>query len=119
MLLVLGFEKAAGSEFARRAREYVWVALPVYVLFGLLDRLYQFYRFGSFFKRRPAWRRRSGDSGPPGLPASFPFSTPLHTGLMGALFTPEKSIFLFDPLLILMVVLAAVAWRRFSAAVKA
>jgi hypothetical protein len=117
--LVLNFEKAAGSEFARRAREYVWVALPVYVLFGLLDRLYQFYRFGSFFNTYAGvaaaeWRQRA-----PGLPASFPFSTPLHTGLMGALFTPEKSIFLFDPLLILMVVLAAVAWRRFSAAVKA
>ncbi len=32
---------------------------------------------------------------------------------------PEKSIFLFDPLLILTVLLAVVLWRRFSPAVKA
>jgi hypothetical protein len=38
---------------------------------------------------------------------------------VGALFTPEKSIFLFDPLLVLMVLLMLVAWRRFSSVVKA
>jgi hypothetical protein len=43
----------------------------------------------------------------------------MHTGIFGALFTPEKSIFLFDPLLILMILMVAVAWRRFSPAVKA
>jgi hypothetical protein len=55
----------------------------------------------------------------PTLPANYPFETPFHVGFFGALFTPEKSIFLFDPLLILMIVLAAVAWRRFSGAAKA
>jgi hypothetical protein len=55
----------------------------------------------------------------PALPASYPFETPFHVGFWGALFAPEKSIFLFDPLLILMVLLAAVAWNRFSPVVKA
>ena len=55
----------------------------------------------------------------PTLPVNFPFETPFHVGFFGALFSPEKSIFLFDPLLILMVVLTAVAWRRFSVSVKA
>jgi hypothetical protein len=55
----------------------------------------------------------------PLLPPSFPFSTPFHVGFLGALFAPEKSIFLFDPLLILMVLMVAVGWRKFSPAVKA
>ena len=37
----------------------------------------------------------------PDLPANYPFETPFHVGFFGALFAPEKSIFLFDPLLIL------------------
>jgi len=119
LALVLVFEKASGREVGRRAREYAAVSLPVYVFFGLLDRLYQFYRFGSFFNTYASvaaaeWRQRA-----PGLPTNFPFSTPLRTGLIGALFTPEKSIFLFDPLLILMVILLAVAWRQFRAPAKA
>jgi hypothetical protein len=55
----------------------------------------------------------------PALPASYPFETPFHVGFFGALFAPEKSIFLFDPLLILMILITAVSWKRFSPAVKA
>jgi hypothetical protein len=55
----------------------------------------------------------------PTLPANYPFETPFHVGFFGALFTPEKSIFLFDPLLILMILLVVAAWKRFSPAVKA
>ena len=33
---------------------------------------------------------------------------------MGALFTPEKSIFLFDPLIILAILLLVLLWRRMS-----
>jgi hypothetical protein len=55
----------------------------------------------------------------PSLPANYPFNTPFHEGFFGALFVPEKSIFLFDPLLVLMVLLAFLFWKRFSTAVKA
>ncbi len=55
----------------------------------------------------------------PSLPIAYPFEKPFHEGFFGALFAPEKSIFLFDPLLILMIVLTVVAWKRFSPAVKA
>ena len=40
-------------------------------------------------------------------------------GFVGALFTPEKSIFLFDPLLLLAVVVAAFAWKSFRPNIKA
>jgi hypothetical protein len=55
----------------------------------------------------------------PWHPRNYPFETPFHVGFFGALFTPEKSIFLFDPLLVLMILLVVVSWRRFSVEVKA
>ena len=55
----------------------------------------------------------------PALPAAYPFETPFHVGFFGALFKPEKSIFLFDPLLVLTVILCAVAWRRFRPEIRA
>jgi len=53
------------------------------------------------------------------LPASFPWSTPFWEGLLGPLFKPEKSIFLFDPLLLLTIILLVVLWRRMLPAVRA
>jgi hypothetical protein len=53
------------------------------------------------------------------LPAAYPFETPFRIGFFGSLITPEKSIFLFDPLLALTVILAAFAWRHFRPEIKA
>jgi hypothetical protein len=44
---------------------------------------------------------------------------PFHVGFLGPLIMPEKSIFLFDPLLVLTIVLAVVAWKRFRPDVRA
>ena len=52
-------------------------------------------------------------------PLTFPWSTPFHVGALGALFAPEKSIFLFDPLLVLAIVLLAVLWKRLSPELRA
>ena len=49
VLLVLWFEGIRGKALWNRCRTYIATALPVYVFFGLVDRLYQYYRFGSFF----------------------------------------------------------------------
>jgi hypothetical protein len=119
ILLVLLFEGARRDELWRRCRSYLVVALPVYLFFGLLDRLYQFYRFGSFFNTYLSVSAQEARQHDASLPANYPFTSSMHTGIFGALFTPEKSIFLFDPLLILMILMVAVAWRRFSPAVKA
>jgi hypothetical protein len=53
------------------------------------------------------------------LPVNFPWSTPFHEGVLGALFKPEKSIFLFDPLLILSLLLFALLWKRMTAEARA
>jgi hypothetical protein len=55
----------------------------------------------------------------PTLPANFPWSTPFHTGFLGPLFQPEKSIFLFDPLLVLAIFLLALLWKRLTPEVRA
>jgi hypothetical protein len=55
----------------------------------------------------------------PALPKAFPFETPFHVGFFGALFTPEKSIFLFDPLLILTLILSTLASKRFRPEIRA
>src|SRR5208283_2549088 len=101
------------------ALAYCKVAAPVYLFFLVLDRVYQFYRFGSFtntYVTQFAWEYKHRD---PTLPANFPWSTPLHVGVLGALFQPEKSIFLFDPLLVLAIVLLAWLWRRLPPEVRA
>jgi len=119
ILLVLWLEGSRGRALWQRVGSYVTIAFPVFAFFGFLDRLYQFYRFGSFFSTYAGLTAMEMRQRDPSLPAGFPFTTPFHVGFLGALFAREKSVFLFDPLLILGILLAAVAWRRFSPAVKA
>ncbi|MFP5208770.1 MAG: hypothetical protein ACLGRW_05735 [Acidobacteriota bacterium] len=117
--LLLWFEGVRGAALWSRAKSYIAGCLPAYAFFGLMDRLYQYHRFGSFFNTYISVVAREARQRDPALPANYPWETPFHVGFFGALFQPEKSIFLFDPLLILMILLAVVAWRRFSPAVRA
>jgi hypothetical protein len=55
----------------------------------------------------------------PALSPYFPWTTPLREGLLGPLISPEKSIFLFDPLLILSLLLAVFLWRRLAPEIRA
>ena len=119
LLLISWFEGTRGRSLWDRCRVYVATVVPVYIFFGLLDRLYQFYRFGSFFNTYITVTGREYRARNPALPPNYPFETPFHTGFFGALFAPEKSIFLFDPLLILMILLCIVGWKRFGPSVKA
>ncbi len=119
LILALWFERARGRVFWERVLAYAKIAVPVYAVFFLFDRLYQFYRFGSFFNTYVHYftlERRLQD---PSLPASYPFETPFRVGFLGALFAPEKSVFLFDPLLVLTIVIAVLGWRAFRPEVKA
>ena len=107
------------GESQQRFVEYAKVALPVYFLFFALDRTYQYARFGSFFNTYIQIFGREQKILNPELPAAFPFETPFHIGFFGALFKPEKSIFLFDPLLVLTLLLVARAWKRFQPEIRA
>ena len=106
-------------ELWRRFVAYCKVAVPMYTFFFLVDRLYQFYRFGSFTNTYASLYAKQQRLLHPTLPANLPWSTPFHEGFLGPLFKPEKSIFLFDPLLVLAILLTVVLWKRFSPEIRA
>ena len=119
LLLILCFERASARGVWQRFLAYTKIAAPVYAVFLLIDRGYNFYRFGSFtttYVANFALEYRQRD---PSLPATFPWNTPFHEGVFGALFAPEKSIFLFDPLIILAILLFVILWKRLSSEVRA
>ncbi len=119
LLAVLWMERTRGRALMQRAIAYGKLAVPVYVAFAIIERLYSFYRFGSFTQTYIPIFARESRLQDPTLPASFPWSTPFHEGVLGALFKPEKSIFLFDPLLVLALGLLLLLWRRLSVEVRA
>jgi hypothetical protein len=119
LLLVLWFEQVRGRDLWDRFIAYCKIAAPVYAFFLLVDRLYQFYRFGSFTNTYVPLFAQEQRLQDPTLPPNFPWSTPFHEGFLGALFKPEKSIFLFDPLLMLAILLLVLLWKRLSLEVRA
>ena len=119
VLLVLWFEGLRGQGLRRRLIAYCKVAAPVYLFFLMLDRAYQFYRYGSLTNTYVSIAGREQRQIDPALPVNFPWSTPFHVGVFGALFQPEKSIFLFDPLLVLAIFLLALLWKRLTPEVRA
>ena len=85
------------------ARDYARTAMPIYVGFVLLDRLYQWARFGSWTNTYVTIFAREERQIDPTLPLKYPFSGHffqggLTAGMIGPFFAPEKSVFLFDPL---------------------
>jgi hypothetical protein len=108
---------------ARGRPQKIWTYLlttaPVYAVFLFLDRLYQFVRFGSWTNTYMSLQAAEQRRWDPSLPANFPFSGHffrggIHAGIPGPLLSPQKSIFLFDPLFPLAVVLTVVLWRRLA-----
>jgi hypothetical protein len=119
LLAVLWFEGGRGSALWQRVLSYGKTAIPVYFFFVVVERLYNFYRFESLTQTYlPIFARELRERDPT-LPANFPWSTPFHEGVLGALFKPEKSIFLFDPILLLALILLAVFWKRLVPEVRA
>jgi hypothetical protein len=92
--------------------------LPLYAVFLLIDRIYQYQRFGSFFKTYVSLFAQKYKQLDPSLPPDYPFETPFRVGFLGPLITPEKSIFLFDPLIVLTIVISIVIWKRLHREVR-
>jgi len=119
LLAVLWIERIRGRALWLRLVDYCKIAVPVYAFFGMIERLYNFYRFGSLTQTYLPIFAREQRMQDPSLPVNYPWSTPFHQGVLGALFQPEKSIFLFDPLLLLCLFLIAVLWKRLGSEVRA
>jgi hypothetical protein len=112
---VLWLEQVRGLALWPRLLAYCKIAVPIYVFFAIVERLYSFYRFGSLTQTYlPIFARESRRQDPT-LPPNFPWSTPFHEGVLGALFKPEKSIFLFDPVFVVALVLLVLLWKRLGA----
>lgn len=91
--------------------------------FFIIDRLYQYKRFGSWTNTYLDVFREQAHSGvfdpafnyqmtPQQLPANWPTSGKPLEAILGVLFSPEKSVFLYDPLLlVLLVVVVARGFR--------
>lgn len=119
IVLVLSAENLPRPRFLERLWEYVRVAAPCYAVFVLIDRLYQYYRFGSPWNTyisvfAEQWRKLHPD-----LPPTFPWTTPLHTGVLGMLITRDKSLFLYDPLVLLTILMSILVWKRFHPEIQA
>lgn len=119
LLLVWRWDGLGWRELWQRFAKYLQTAVPVCGFFLLLDRAYQYYRFGTIFSTYERVISEEYHRLYPSLPASYPFDTPFRVGFVGPLITPEKSIFLFDPLLVLTLILAVVGWKRFRPEIKA
>jgi hypothetical protein len=119
VLAIVWFEQVRGRDLWERLLTYCKIAVPVYVCFAAVERLYNFYRFGSLTETYLPIFARESRLQDPTLPANFPWSTPFREGVLGALFKPEKSIFLFDPLLVLALFLLLFLWKRLAVEVRA
>ena len=119
LLLVLWFERERATTFWTRFLAYAKVSVPTYAWFFLIDRLYQHHRFGSFFNTYVTLFAQKYKALDPTLPANYPWETPFHIGFLGPLLTPEKSILLFDPLIVLTILVVALVWKRFQPGVRA
>jgi hypothetical protein len=119
IVLLLWMDGARGRAISAKLWAYAGGAIPYYAVGLLIDRLYQYQRFGSFWNSYMSVFAREQHQLDPTLPPNFPWNTPLHVGILGPLFSPEKSIFLFDPLLIVVLLFAAFHWRRLAPEIKA
>ena len=108
-----------------RVRFYLRTALPVYAFFLLLDRAYQYLRFGSWTNTYVGVMALEQRRMNPALPSNYPFEGHwfqggLNSGMLSSRsFAPEKSIFLFDTMFPLTLLLSALLWKRLAPEVRA
>ncbi len=118
-VLLLLREDARSHTFLNNLWRYARGALPCYAAGLLIDRLYQYARFGSLWNTYISVFVLEQRKINPALSPNFPWTTPLRVGILGPLISPEKSIFLFDPLLLVALLLALFLWPGLASEIKA
>ena len=96
LLLVLWFEGERGRELWHRFVAYSKVAAPVYGFFLLVDRLYQFYRFGSFTNTYVSLFAKEHRFAGPHAAGEFSRTSPFHEGFFGAPVCRRSRLFFFS-----------------------
>lgn len=90
---------------------------------GILGRFFDYLRYGSFWTTGQALSAQQMFTDPkwkgfPEFPPNYPFINDPHVGILGVLFSPIKSIFIYDPLLIPCLVIGFIYWKKFSYYIK-
>src|SRR5260370_34643799 len=90
ILLILPIENVRGRGFLARLWEYLRVAAPCYVLFAVIDRLYQYLRFGTLWNTYLSVVAVSLKKKYPDLQPNYTWTAPVHTSVLGTWLTHVK-----------------------------
>ncbi|MBV8506499.1 MAG: hypothetical protein JOZ11_11930, partial [Alphaproteobacteria bacterium] len=112
LLLSLWVEKERKQAALRALASWAVGFLPL----AILGRLFDFARYGSLWTTgQTVWLQHINSdplfAGLPLLPQGFPFTNDASVGVVGVLFSPAKSVFIYDPLLLPCLIVAWIAWR--------
>lgn len=113
LLLLLVWER---RPVLRSLLAYAKGAIPPFAAFVLIERLYQYHRFWTF---RGTYYTPFLEPQPSTDQSGNMFNNPSLAGWQEALFSPQNSIFLYDPLLVVTVILLAVYWKQIEPRVRA
>lgn len=94
--------------------KYLIIAAITYGFFLGVDRFYHWLRFDNLTGTYTGIWTEQVKAIFPELPKSFPFSTPFKDGFIGFLFSPNRSIFLFNPLILVTLYLSIKHWQELS-----
>jgi hypothetical protein len=118
-VLLAAFGKEGAPALKEYAKHYTRWAAPVVLVAIGIDRWYHYHRFGTLTGTyQHLWGEQIRAQFPT-VPVSFPFSTPFAEGFFGPFVFPGKSVFLYDPLLLLGATCFILAWKRLTSPVKA
>ena len=119
-----GNQENRGPSGMHAVKGYLRVALPVYAVFLAIDRMYQYIRFGSWTNTYVSIFAKEQRQLGPAHAANFPFNRHffeggIHSGVLGPFLMPEKTIFLFDPMFVLGLLMTVLLWKRMTGAMRA
>jgi hypothetical protein len=106
------------ASYAGSLAVYTGLFALIYAPFIAADRIYQWLRFDSLTTTYTSIWGAQSRAADPTLPASYPFNAPFSQGFFGQLFSPDRSIFLFNPLIILTVILLVRFWKVLDAQLR-
>ncbi|MBE9125816.1 MULTISPECIES: hypothetical protein [unclassified Coleofasciculus] len=90
-----------------------------FIPFSLVGRIFDYHRYGSFLATGKSVEKKQLFTDPmweglPKLPDNYPLINEPYIGILGSLFSPEKSIFIYDPLLLPCLALGILLWKKLS-----